>query len=227
MLLLALSYPSRMTQVARLLIILLTSAFLLACSKDDKAPPRQLLRLSLPYTTGDRPLFVAVQDVRPQLLTGSITPSEIGVHRSLIGIPWKATTASGAPLAHVLGRTLTASLRSIAVNALQVNVEPGSMPEETVERAFLFGDDPTGLVLHFLVTKWRSETGWSTTLDYCIELQLRTLVGESLGTASECRCESIGEDNPQFRNMVVATSTIFGRLLVAEPISRILSKSKR
>lgn len=137
-----------------------------ACSLLSACVVGQQLRLdSTPQQEDDlgqgRTVVVAVEDQRPEVVSGEEKPWYIGKYRAALGNPWDVTTEGKVPLADQLAADLVEELASMG-----------------------FASGPGGRQLSVLINEWNFTGYQNGRFWYALEVSALDASGEPVATSS-------------------------------------------
>jgi hypothetical protein len=127
-----------------------------------------------------RSVAIAVLDQRPYVLEGAKVDSFAGLSRDMFGIPYDVVTPKGAPLASDMASALLAAFRSKGFAAEVATSRPEDGPEaarQALSRTF------ASRMLLFTILQWRTDSNWTTRLDFDLSLEVLDGGGGRLATA--------------------------------------------
>ena len=127
-----------------------------------------------------RSVAIAVLDQRPYVLDGAKAESFVGLNRDAFGVPYDVVTPKGAPMASDMAAALLAAFRSRGFAAEIVAVSPAGGPEAAkgaLARTF------TAHKILFTILQWRTDSNWTTRLDFDLTLEVLGGDGDRPATA--------------------------------------------
>ncbi|WP_054774832.1 hypothetical protein [Methylogaea oryzae] len=142
--------------------------------------------LTLPYTGA--PLVVGVQDRRPYIVSHNKSPDFVGLQRAAVGIPYDIHTASGAPLADDMAKTLAGALRG----ATPVSIGSNLSRADAIRTLHADGKRAVLLTLN----EWRSDAYVGATLHYDMEMEALGADGHTLASARIHGSEAVDDTAP-------------------------------
>ena len=122
-----------------------------------------------------RTVAIAVLDQRRYVLDGAKSSSFVGLSRDEFGIPHDVVTPKGAPMASDMAAALLGAFRSRGFAAELVPVSPGDGPEparRALARTFAAHQ------LLFTILEWRTDSNWTTRLDFDLALEVLGGIGD-------------------------------------------------
>ena len=127
-----------------------------------------------------RTVAIAVLDQRPYVLEGAKSDSFVGLSRNEFGIPHDVVTPKGAPMASDMAAALLGAFRSRGFAAEIVLSSPAGGPDAAkgaLARTFAAHQ------LLFTIVEWKTDSNWTTRLDFDLSLEVLGGDGERLATA--------------------------------------------
>lgn len=204
--------------VGRLFICLLVLTFS-GCAIGNRVQYNtERLAFQPPPATNERVVILAVQDIRPNVLSGTISESNVGIQRSLAGIPWAIKTKSGAPLAQDFGHSIASAYNAVGYKFNHVTTRPTGATTEVLAEARKIGGSPK--VLYMLIREWTTENWFSETLNYCLELQALDNAGHTAAKTAQCGVKAIAPSSSGFSSLSEAMGTILRELFMEKEIQQ-------
>jgi hypothetical protein len=136
---------------------------------------------------GSNHVGVGVSDRRPYVISGSKSPTFVGLQRGGYGNPFNVSTSSGASLADDMASALVRSLNAKGFQAVAVVITVADDPSRVVSR-LTEGHPDRALLL--VLREWKADTYQNTALLYDVSLQV--LDGEGRLLAEK---KLVGKDN--------------------------------
>jgi hypothetical protein len=167
------------------------------------------------------PLAIAVQDQRPEVLSGKKPQTFVGLMRGGYGNPFDVNTTSKKALADDVMAVLWRSFRVRGYQLFGVAVTPTVLPAQIVAKAASTG---AARLLVVQLGYWKSDTYVSTTLKYDVTARvLEVPSGRELGAWRVARDRVLGSDawNPPAlakRAVPEAYNEALEELLNAQPV---------
>jgi len=153
--------------MSRVLVVSIVLSQLFGCAIGNKQDYRQAV-LSL-GNVGHPKISVGVQDLRPDVVSGSEDEDYLGMQRAGFGNPYDVSTLSKRPLADEMSSVLVKGLRDSGANAQSIRLAP-SLSKDQVTSS-LKAAKPDKMLLLTLMD-WESDTYVSTDLRYDAEMQV-------------------------------------------------------
>lgn len=155
----------------------------------------------------ETPTKVQVKDSRPEVLSGASSASNVGIMRSIAGVPWAIHTASGRPLAADVEESIVLTLHRHAwQNTFGAQKPSNIMPDLEIE---------------LNIKQWIQEVWFSAELSYCVEMTARVCGSKSDAVASQCGKRSISES----MNLESAVGEIVGSLFNSPSMRTLLTSA--
>ena len=129
---------------------------------------------------GTHAVAVATHDQRPYVVSADKLVTFVGLQRGGFGVPFNATTASGAPLADDFSEAIQAALDAKGFAAKVVRVAPAESPATVASRLNAEG---AAREVWLTLREWKSDTYNNTSLIY--DVSLRILDGSGAPLAEE------------------------------------------
>ena len=124
---------------------------------------------------------IAVQDLRPFLMSGEKPASYIGIHRDGLGIPKDgANTKSGKPLAEDLSALLVANLSRNGFKARSFLLSSSDDEQSAIEKGIT---QPTDRILILRMEQFRSDSWAEVELNWKFRLDIYDENGKKVATA--------------------------------------------
>jgi hypothetical protein len=153
---------------------------------------------------------IHVRDSRTEVVSGSSSSSNVGIMRSIAGVPWAIHTASGMPIAADFEKSIVLTLHKHGwQNAYSSIDNPGR------ENALVH--------LTFDIKQWNLEVWFDTKLSYCVELSARSCKSPNDSNASQCGQRSLNESE----GLDKAVGEIVGNLLNSPQIKTLLDEAAK
>ena len=192
----------------------LTTGFISACAVGNVAPVATPSHFAINYK-GAGTVAVAVRDQRKEVLDGSRKETVVGRQRSLYGIPYSVTNASGRPFAADFSDLVVNGLTANGVKAQTVLVSPLQREDDAIAALIATGSNRN---LFFNVVEWNADTYNRTTLHYDIKLSVLDSKGYVLGQTALAGEDVLGKGRLERVDMPTATADIIQSLLTTKPI---------
>ena len=205
------------------IVFILSAVIMTGCAIGNKSQYTGGLSFKSEVPPNAASVVVTVQDNRPYVLDGSKTESYVGTMRSIGGVPWPIKTETGRPLAVDLGESIVTTLNLNGYKAVQLQTLPQSNDAEIVRQLSAVSSDSSARILHFLIKEWRNHTWFITTFHFCVDLNVKSSLGNLLASTTECGEEELGSSNPQFSTLSSAIATVIGKLVNASQIKAALT----
>ncbi|MBD9483945.1 hypothetical protein IB229_13255 [Pseudomonas sp. PDM14] len=123
---------------------------------------------------------VAVQDQRPYVLSGSKTPTFVGVQRGGFGNPFDINTLSGAALSDDMAESIVRTFIKAGAKASVISV-PQSVNKSVLAEGYK--EEKAKRIILFTITEWKADTMNNTALIYDMKASVYDsswiLIGES------------------------------------------------
>jgi len=129
--------------------------------------------LNLPVASSST-IAVAVQDLRPYVVSGNKPERFVGLMRGGFGNPFDVNTQSGTALSIEMRDAVVKALKSKGINATAVTVAP-SDPQSRVRR--VLADAKPGRGILVTLREWKSDTMMATSLYYDVSLAVLDAAG--------------------------------------------------
>jgi hypothetical protein len=200
--------------------IMLGSTLLLAFVNLAAAapPPPAPLKITVPFQGS---MALAVQDARPDVVSGDRKETFIGFTRSLYGIPFPAYTRSKKPLAEDLADLVARALKLGGSPATAVSVSPHGGRQKAIQALQATGADRLILIE---IKDWWSDTLIHTDLHYDLALTVLNAQGQELGSTTVGGNDELGKrQRAERRDVATATNDIFTTLFGDAPVVAALS----
>lgn len=114
-------------------------------------------------------IAVGVHDQRSYVTSGESRASFVGLVRGGFGTPFRAYTKSGDSLAIEIAESINTALKADGAKSISVPLS-GSLSFSNARKRLL-KEKATRFVL-MTIKEWRSDTYWSTKLDYDVDLKI-------------------------------------------------------
>jgi hypothetical protein len=158
--------------------LLTAAAFALAgCASLDYDYAQAPVALQAVSATGN--VAVAVQDLRPYVLSGGKPETFVGIARGTMGLPLDVSTTSGAPVARELAELIAKALNKRGATAVAVSVSPRDSAVQARDKAI--AAKPRRAVLVTL-REWKTDTMYKTDMEYDTTLVVLDEGGKELAT---------------------------------------------
>ena len=161
----------------------------------------------------DIPVLVLFHDVRPYVLSKNKGQNFVGLTRSLYGIPYPTTTASGNPLADDYAHMIVRNLEGRGFSASTTHIAPFATDEEirSVITQYTYN---SGAALLFVIREWKTDAYFHLTLHYDITLEVYNHFGKLLVSTKQKGEDKIAKNLGRKRsNLANAVNDIIGSLI--------------
>lgn len=143
--------------------------------------------LQIKATSGSK-LGIGVQDRRLYVVTKDKSENFVGLSRGGFGNPFVVKTASGAPLADDISKSIQAALSADGVNVSAVNIPVGVNEAEAIKRLTA----SSGKAVLIELNEWKADTYVNTTLTYDVQALVIGSDGNVIATKKISGSENLG-----------------------------------
>ena len=143
--------------------------------------------LQIKATSGTK-LGIGVQDRRLYVVTKDKPENFVGLSRGGFGNPFVVKTASGAPLADDVSKSIQAALSADGVNVRAINIPVGVDEAEAIKRL----QASSGKAVFVELNEWKADTYMSTTLTYALQALVIDTDGKIIASKKISGSENLG-----------------------------------
>jgi hypothetical protein len=143
--------------------------------------------LQIKATTGSK-LGIGVQDRRLYVVTKEKPENFAGLSRGGFGNPFVVRTASGAPLADDISKSIQAALSNSGVNVSAINIPVGI--DEVAAIKLLAATNGKAVLIE--LNEWKADTYMSTTLTYDVRALVIDVDGKVISSKKISGSENLG-----------------------------------
>jgi hypothetical protein len=143
--------------------------------------------LQIKATTGSK-LGIGVQDRRLYVVTKEKPENFAGLSRGGFGNPFIVRTASGAPLADDISKSIQAALSNSGVNVSAINIPVGI--DEVAAIKLLAATNGKAVLIE--LNEWKADTYMSTTLTYDVRALVIDVDGKVISSKKISGSENLG-----------------------------------
>lgn len=143
--------------------------------------------LQIKATTGSK-LGIGVQDRRLYVVTKEKPENFVGLSRGGFGNPFIVRTASGAPLADDISKSIQAALSNNGVSVRAINIPVGI--DEVAAIKLLTATNGNAVLIE--LNEWKADTYMSTTLTYDVRALVIDVDGKVISSKKISGSENLG-----------------------------------
>ncbi len=143
--------------------------------------------LQIKATTGSK-LGIGVQDRRLYVVTKEKPENFVGLSRGGFGNPFIVRTASGAPLADDISKSIQAALSNSGVTVSAINIPVGI--DEVAAIKLLTATNGKAVLIE--LNEWKADTYMSTTLTYDVRALVIDVDGKVISSKKISGSENLG-----------------------------------
>ena len=162
------------------LLILLSCMYLAGCVAGQEYN-YEASSIDIPVKPSEkRTLILAVEDLRPYVLSGDKESNFVGLQRGGFGEPWGVTTTSGDPMTEDMSAAIVSGLKDAGYNVFNI---PGKNEVSYLTKTASKHD--ASRIVMLKVFEWKSDVYINVTLHCDLELNILDVEGKLLAKRSE------------------------------------------